>query len=122
PCPSPEMGNLASDLAAAGADAIVGTHAHLLLGAGYLDEPGSRAFVAYGLGNFVWWRPGAASDDTGVLTLTVQSGAVTGWLFTPAVIDDAGRPRLVDGLGVAERLADFEELRECTELLPTPAG
>ncbi|MEJ7705408.1 MAG: CapA family protein [Geodermatophilaceae bacterium] len=57
PCPTEGMTSFASDLAAAGADAIVGTHAHLLLGAGYLDQPDSTADVAYGLGNFLWWRP-----------------------------------------------------------------
>lgn len=120
-CPTPEMNELATDLAAAGADAIVGTHAHLLLGAGYLDQPGSTAYIAYGLGNFVWWRTRAASDDTGVLTLTVQNGAVIGSLFTPAVIDHNGRPQPVIGPEVPEQIAAFDELRGCAGLRPTPA-
>lgn len=120
-CPTAEMSTLATDLATAGADAIVGTHAHLLLGAGYLDQPGSTAYVAYGLGNFLWWRPQAFSDDTGVLTLTVQNGAVTGSVFTPALIDDAGRPQPVLGPRALDDVRAFEELRGCAGLLPTPA-
>ena len=37
-CPSADQRALAARLAAAGADAVVGTHAHLLLGAGYLGS------------------------------------------------------------------------------------
>lgn len=120
-CPTPEMRTLATDLATAGADAIVGTHAHLLLGAGYLDQPGSTAYVAYGLGNFVWWEPEASSDDTGVLTLTVQNGAVSGSVFSPARIDDTGRPQPVLAAQARRAVAAFEELRGCAGLLPTPA-
>lgn len=121
-CPTPEMRTLATDLAAAGADAIVGAHAHLLLGGGYLDQPGSTAYVAYGLGNFLWWRPHAFSDDTGVLTLTVQNGSVRGSVFTPALIDETGRPQPVLGPEATTEVADFEALRGCAHLVPTPAG
>lgn len=117
-CPTPEMAELAGALAAAGADAVVGTHAHLLLGAGYL--PGSQTFVGYGLGNFVWWRPEAYSDDTGVLTLTISGGLVTGSQFTPALIDDAGRPQPLTGPAQAEGVADFAALQGCAGLGPTP--
>ncbi len=120
-CPTQDMQKLAIDLAAAGADAIVGTHAHLLLGAGYLDQPGIGAYVAYGLGNFLWWRPQAFSDDTGVLTLTVQTGAVIGSRFTPAVIDETGRPQPVVGPQALAEVAAFEQLRGCTGLVPTPS-
>lgn len=117
-CPTPEMAALAGALAAAGADAVVGTHAHLLLGAGYL--PGSQTFVGYGLGNFVWWRPQAYSDHTGVLTLTISGGVVTGSEFTPALIDGAGRPQPLTGPARAEGVAAFTELQGCAGLGPTP--
>ncbi len=120
PCPTEEMASLATDLAAAGADAIVGTHAHLLLGAGYLDAPGSSAYVAYGLGNFVWWRSRASSDDTGVLTLTVENGVVVGAEFTPALIDAAGRPQPVSGAETAAKQSAFADLGGCTGLLDAP--
>lgn len=120
-CPTPEMTTLAADLAVAGADAIVGAHAHLLLGAGYLDQPGSSAYVAYGLGNFLWWRSRSFSDDTGVLTLTIRGGTVTGSVFTPALIDDSGQPQPVLGLQAQEQLSTLQELQGCANLLATPA-
>lgn len=113
-CPTDEMTDLAAALAEAGADAVVGTHAHLLLGAGWLES--GPAYVAYGLGNFLWWRSRAASDDTGVLTLTVREGGVVAAEFTPAVIDGDGRPQPVAGPGVADLRAAFDALRECTTL------
>lgn len=121
PCPTPEMSSLATELAAAGADAIVGSHAHLLLGSGYLDRSGSTAYVSYGLGNFLWWRSDPFGDDTGVLTLTVSHGMVADAVLTPAVIDDSGRPQPVIGPRAVERAAAFEALRGCAGLLPTPA-
>lgn len=122
PCPTDEMASLATELAVAGAgaDAIVGTHAHLLLGAGFLDGPGSAAYVAYGLGNFVWWRSRASSDDTGVLTLTVENDAVVDADFTPALIDAAGRPQPVTGAEVAAKQAAFADLGGYTDLLDPP--
>lgn len=117
-CPTTGMADLAAALAEAGADAIVGTHSHLMLGAGWL--PGSTAYVAYGLGNFVWWRTQAVSDDTGVLTLTVRDGVVASAELTPAVIDGAGRPQPVVGPGVTDRQATFGALRGCTTLRAGP--
>ena len=63
-CPSADQRSLARRLVGAGADVVVGSHAHELQGDGRLG-PG---YVAYGLGNFAWYSPG----PTGVLTLTVQ--------------------------------------------------
>lgn len=121
PCPTPAMSALATELAAAGADAIVGSHAHLMLATGYLDQSGSTAYVSYGLGNFLWWRSDASTDDTGVLTLSVSNGMVTGAVMTPALIDDTGRPQPVMGPQALEKVAAFEALRGCAGLLPTPA-
>lgn len=116
PCPTEDMRDLARALADSGADIIVGTHAHLLLGAGWLGS--GPAYVAYGLGNFLWWRSQAFSDDTGVLTLTVQGGGVVAAEFTPAVIDEDGRPQPVTGPSVADLVSAFGGLRGCTTLRP----
>jgi len=48
-CPDQAQLSLAHRLAAAGASIIVGAHAHMLQGSGWLG----RTFVAYGLGNFL---------------------------------------------------------------------
>ena len=50
-CPTGTQTTLADRLVAAGADVVVGSHAHVLLGAGRKG----KAFVAYGLGNFVFY-------------------------------------------------------------------
>jgi poly-gamma-glutamate synthesis protein (capsule biosynthesis protein) len=117
-CPSRQQRDLAEQLAQAGADVLVGTHAHALQGAGWLGD----TYVAYGLGNFVWWRsnfPEAVA--TGVLNLTVDDGRVLAVDFVPARIDDAGLPRPRTGAEAEQAEADFAALRACTGLDDAPA-
>lgn len=116
-CPTEEMRTLAAALAGAGADAVVGTHAHLLLGGGWLD----RAYVAYGLGNYLWWRDGAYSNDTGVLRLTFQGRRVVAASLAPAFIDGRGVPVPATGESAARIKAKFDGLRGCTGLAGDPA-
>ena len=66
-CPPPDQRELAKQLVAAGADVIVGGHAHRVLGAGRMGN----ALVGYGLGNFVWYGTSKLSTKTGVLFVTV---------------------------------------------------
>lgn len=115
-CPSGEQRTLAARLAGAGADAVVGTHAHQLQGAGYLG----RTFVAYGLGNYLWWRNAAFSDDTGVLRLTLRGRQVVRSALAPARIDERGVPVPATG-GTAERIArKWAGLAGCTGLTAEP--
>ena len=66
-CPNAEQPPLADALVKAGATAVVGTHAHVLLGAGWRKD---GSYVAYGLSNYLWWMSfGNEQDDNGVLTL-----------------------------------------------------
>jgi capsule synthesis protein PGA_cap len=117
-CPSGEQRTLAARLAAAGADAVVGTHAHQLQGAGYLG----RAFVAYGLGNYLWWRNAAFSDDTGVLRLTFRGRQVVGSALAAARIDGRGVPVPATG-GTADRIArKWAGLVGCTGLATRAGG
>ena len=111
-CPSGDQRSLAARLAAAGADAVVGTHAHLLLGGGWLD----RTYVAYGLGNFLWWRDDAYSNDTGVLQLTFQGRRVVGAALAPARIDERGVPMPATGETAARIEGSWAALRGCTGL------
>jgi Bacterial capsule synthesis protein PGA_cap len=115
-CPLPEQVSLAEDLAAAGADAVVGTHAHLLLGGGWKG----RTYVAYGLGNFLWWRDNAYSNDTGVLTLTFHGRNATRAVFTPAEIDARGVPLPATGGDAARITAKWNKVRECSGLADAP--
>ena len=66
-CPTPTQQTLAHQLVDAGADIIVGSHAHRLLGGGRLGH----AFVDYGLGNFAFYSPPGPTAESGVLLVTV---------------------------------------------------
>ena len=116
-CPTPRQQELASQLSQAGADVVVGTHAHQLQGAGWLG----RTYVAYGLGNFVWWRSlSEVSVETGVLDLTVDDGQVRQVDFVPARIDDTGIPQPRLGPDAERAEADFAALRACAGLSDSP--
>jgi poly-gamma-glutamate capsule biosynthesis protein CapA/YwtB (metallophosphatase superfamily) len=113
-CPTAEQRTLAQALARAGADIIVGAHAHVLLGAGWLD----RTFVDYGLGNFMWYGANSQREaTTGVLTLSVSDGAVSRVSWLPARIPPGGGlPQVVTGSAARTAVRDWKALRSCTGL------
>ena len=118
-CPSGKQRALAAALAAAGADVVVGAHAHQLQGAGWLG----RAYVAYGLGNFLWYSSNSRpADTTGVLTLTVRGRRVIRAALAPAHIDRSGVPQPVPATSPAGVAAvrSFDRLRSCTGLASAP--
>ncbi len=96
-CPTTRQEEVARALAEAGADAVVGSHAHVL----QPQTTVGRTLVAYGLGNFVFYAKGGAAVQSGVLTVTVTGAGLRGSTWAPAVIR-AGRPVLLTG---AERTA-----------------
>lgn len=117
-CPSDNQTSLADQLAAAGASAVIGTHAHVLQGAGWL--PGGT-YVAYGLGNYLWWMSfGNNQDDNGVLTLTFRHSTVVGAAFAPSHLDDRGVPVPATGAEGARILDEWQADRQCTDLASTP--
>jgi poly-gamma-glutamate synthesis protein (capsule biosynthesis protein) len=73
PCPTEIQRAVARDVVRAGADIVVGQHAHILLGGGYLGS----AYVNYGMGNFQFYSAGGATAETGVLMLTALRGEIT---------------------------------------------
>jgi len=109
-CPDPRQRDLAAALSAAGADVIVGAHAHVLLGAGWLGD----TYVDYGLGNFLWYHN--REPETGVLRLTLRDRAVVGGSWTPARIRVDGRPAPLHGKPRADAVAEWDRLRDCTGL------
>ncbi len=116
-CPITEQRDFARAMAHAGADAVIGTHAHLLLGAGYLG----RTYVDYGLGNFVWWRDDAFSNDTGVLRLTFTGRRLTGARFVPASISRrTGQPLPATGTAASRIVDKVAGLRRCAGLTRDP--
>ena len=114
-CPSRSQAETARILADAGADIVVGSHAHAVQGSGLLGD----TFVAYGLGNFVWYNPGSGDGSmTGVLTLTVDDGRVVAGQWLPARIQSDGLPRFADGADAQTLMAEFTQRRECANLAP----
>ena len=112
-CPSPDQRALARALVAAGADVVVGGHAHRVQGTGRLG----KALVGYGLGNFVWYGTSELSTQTGVLLVTVDGRKVLGYRWEPARIVD-GTPRPLVGSERRAQIASWRSLRGCTGLKP----
>jgi hypothetical protein len=113
-CPSQRQKDLARALVDAGADIVVGSHAHRVMSAGRLGS----ALVDYGLGNFVFYNESGDSGVTGVLTVTATGRDIDAYAWKPARIQ-GGVPRLVSGDAAAQDLANFNDRRtSCTDLLP----
>jgi poly-gamma-glutamate capsule biosynthesis protein CapA/YwtB (metallophosphatase superfamily) len=117
-CPNSDQEAIVPQLAAAGASAIVGTHAHVLQGAGWRPD---GVYVEYGLGNYLWWMSfGNDQDDNGVLTLTFRNGKVVANSFNPSHLDDRGVPLPATGAERARILDEWNADRDCTGLSATP--
>ncbi|NIZ91892.1 CapA family protein [Kineococcus rubinsiae] len=120
-CPLPAQQELADALVAAGADAVVGSHAHRQLGQGWLSAGERRAFVDYGLGNFVFYARGTgATTQSGVLHLTLAGrGGVSAAQWRPAQIR-SGLPVPLEGAAADAAVQAKAALRPCTDLSGTP--
>lgn len=62
----------------AGADTIIGTHAHVLQGVEYYNGK----LIAYNLGDFIF---NEKTTDTGIITLTIDSNDNLSYVFTPCL-------------------------------------
>jgi Bacterial capsule synthesis protein PGA_cap len=112
-CASSEQQDLASALLAAGADIIVGSHAHRVFGVGKVGP----ALVAYGLGNFVYWREDGESGRSGVLKVTATGREVDDYSWIPARITN-GVPVPETGAAAADDVAEWNARRKCSGLAP----
>ena len=115
-CPDPDQLSLAPKLAAAGASIIIGAHAHMLQGSGWLGH----TFVAYGMGNFLWWER-SYSTATGVLELTLHPHAPLTTRFIPAVVSPTGQPVVLRGARARRAAVHYASLRACTQLTRRPS-
>jgi poly-gamma-glutamate synthesis protein (capsule biosynthesis protein) len=114
-CSTGTQQSLARTLSAAGADIVVGAHAHTLLGAGLRGS----TYVSYGLGNFFWYH--GRQPSTGVLRLSVRDGEVVAdeWLpgrFRP----EGGAATPLTGDGGSAAVREWRDRRGCTDLEPGP--
>jgi poly-gamma-glutamate synthesis protein (capsule biosynthesis protein) len=117
-CPSSDQTDLAHRLADAGASAVIGTHAHVLQGAGWLPN---GTYVEYGLGNYLWWLSiGNDQDDNGVLTLHFHHGNVVQAHFAPSHLDQRGIPMPARGAERRRIMSEWRSDRSCTDLSPHP--
>ncbi|MFD4904893.1 CapA family protein [Kitasatospora purpeofusca] len=120
-CPTAAQTAIAKKLATAGATAVVGTHAHTMVGSGMLGS----TYIGYGFGNFLWYGTSnyANSNETGVTTLTLgPDGKVLGEAFAPATIDEKGVPVPQTGAAATAVLKRRDGLRGCTGLAPAPGA
>ncbi|MEU5877223.1 CapA family protein [Spirillospora sp. NPDC047279] len=115
PCPLPRQQELAKQLIAAGADVVVGGHAHIPLGGGYLKGK----YVHYGLGNFVFSSARGQTANSGVLLLKLDGGKVTASRWRPARIS-SGLPIPMSGAAATAEVKRWNGLRSCAGLSATP--
>jgi poly-gamma-glutamate synthesis protein (capsule biosynthesis protein) len=111
-CASAEQQRLAQSLLGAGADIIVGSHAHRVFGAGRVGT----SLVAYGLGNFVYWREDGESGRSGVLLVEVAGRQVDAYSWVPARITH-GIPVPETGGAANSSVAEWANRRVCSGLL-----
>ena len=112
-CASGEQQDLATALLGAGADIIVGSHAHRVFGAGKVGT----SLVAYGMGNFVYWREDGESGRSGVLKVTATGREVDDYSWVPARITD-GVPVPQTGAAGDADLAEWNARRACSGISP----
>ncbi len=115
-CPNPQQEPLAQQLVQAGADIVIGSNAHVLLGGGYLGS----AYVDYGLGNFAFYDNTPPETDSGSLIITAQGRHITGAVWRPANIL-SGLPQPLTGSAATAAVQSWNSARGCTNLSVTPA-
>jgi hypothetical protein len=114
-CPNPIQEPLARALVHAGADIVIGTHAHVQLGAGYLGT----ALVDYGLGNLAFYDTTPPETYSGTLVVTVTGRHIDSYHWRPALIEN-GLPIPEYGAVAAAAITRWRGLRACTDLSVTP--
>ena len=114
-CPNPDQEPLANVLVKAGADIIVGSHAHVLLGGGYLGS----AYVDYGLGNFAFYNDPPPTDQSGSLVITATGRHIDDVTWRPAIIEDE-LPQPLTGAAAASALQSWTAARSCTDATAGP--
>ena len=110
-CPNPQQEPLAQQLVKAGADIVIGSNAHVLLGGGYLGS----AYVDYGLGNFAFYDDTPPETDSGTLIVNAEGRHITGVLWRPATILD-GVPQPLTGTPATTAVQSWNSARSCTNL------
>ena len=114
-CATAEQHTASRALSRAGADVIIGSHTHRLLGSGWQPD---GSYVNYGLGNFVWYHD--LAPETGVLKLSLEDGRVVDDEWVPALIQPDGRPKPLTGPAAERATAQWRAARTCADVAPAP--
>ncbi len=112
-CPIADQPEVADALIAAGADVVVGSHAHVPLAGGMRGG----SYVHYGLSNFLFGSAGGPSAESGVLRLTMTGRRVDAAEWVPVRLS-SGVPAVLEGTDAAEAQATWADLRDCADLEP----
>jgi Bacterial capsule synthesis protein PGA_cap len=115
-CPNSVQPPLALALVKAGADIVIGAHAHVQLGAGYLGS----ALVDYGLGNLAFYDTTPPETYSGALVVTVTGRHIDSYRWRPALIE-SGLPVPQAGPAAAAAVRRWRGLRGCSGLASRPA-
>lgn len=118
-CPNQRQRDLGKKLKDAGAQVIVGSHAHVLVGGGFDGD----TYVNYGLGNFLFYAGGRgnAQVETGVQLVTLEDGKVSEARWLPGRIQNNDLPVLLEGDQRDRAMRSWQDLRACTGLSDTPS-
>ncbi len=114
-CPNIVQKPLAKALVKAGADIVIGSHAHVQLGAGYLGT----ALVDFGLGNLAFYATSPPSTYSGALHVTITGRHVDRYSWRPAEIS-GGLPVPLSGAAATAAVHRWNGLRACTGLSAAP--
>jgi hypothetical protein len=114
-CPNSVQEPLARALVQAGADIVVGSHAHVQLGAGYLGS----ALVDYGLGNLAFYDTSPPETYSGALHVTITGRHVDSYSWRPAEIS-GGLPVPLSGAAATAAVHRWNGLRACAGLSAAP--
>ncbi len=116
-CPDPQQEPLAQQLVKAGADIVIGSGTHVLLGGGYLGS----AYVDYGLGNFAFYDNSPPENASGSLVISATGRHIDQVTWRPAeIVDDLPQPLAGDAATAA--LAAWNQARTCTNVAATPGA
>jgi poly-gamma-glutamate capsule biosynthesis protein CapA/YwtB (metallophosphatase superfamily) len=116
-CPNQDQQTLAQQLVDAGADVVVGTHAHRVQGGGYLGD----AYVEYGLGNLQFKAGSLEAREGGMLTVTVTGRRVDQAAWHPISIGGNYLPTLMTGPAANAALGRWNSRQACARLAAAPA-
>jgi poly-gamma-glutamate synthesis protein (capsule biosynthesis protein) len=114
-CPGPLQQPLAAVLVKAGADVVLGSHAHVLLGGGYLGS----AYVDYGLGNFAFYHAPPPTNQSGSLVIKATGRHIDNADWRPAVIENE-LPVPLTGTAASAAVQSWTAGRNCTGLQAGP--